>query len=193
MSRQVAQLACPVLLALALISAFPTPAAASVRATVAVGTRSVRISPAILTFRCKKSGTGIPAYPNDVCTSNTVTIANGLLASQIYVLGANLAAAPGGKPWILCGGSGSACTGSGAKPGVNQYQASTLHAPARRGSGSTVLATTAKCDRAYQASAGCRAQANEAEMEQISVIGPKSSSSPIPVFSPIVTWFAVPP
>ncbi|HVN51520.1 MAG TPA: hypothetical protein VMT43_08815 [Acidimicrobiales bacterium] len=76
--------------------------------TVAV--RSVTVSPSSFTITCGGGG-GALLFPNDHCTSPTLTVTNGAANALIDVSVSNFAPNDQGKAWVPCGAfGGTACT-----------------------------------------------------------------------------------
>jgi hypothetical protein len=183
-----------------------TSASGSTNATVNVLPiiTSITVSPDSETFGNCRNGSSpnsstskLLGYPNGQCTvgnlkKNTypITIKNTGIPAFIWVSASNAVPADHGTAWQLCSPlSKVTCTGTGAKPGAEQFEAWT----ASTGEVSTYgLTAHAACDYAFQANSGCTAGRNQSRTEGLKLIGPESFTDPSPSFTVTVTWLALP-
>jgi hypothetical protein len=102
-------------------SALASPSA-SVQETLYVGVRSLTVSPSALSI-CS-SGSPL-TFPNGVCDTPRLMIANGAVSDHIDASGADAVPSDSsGSTWTLCGGGPSGapiCSGPRGYPGPDQY------------------------------------------------------------------------
>jgi hypothetical protein len=125
-----------------------------------------------------------------------VTVTNTGVAGLVDVNGGNAVPSDSGTPWALCNTSPT-CTGTEGQAGPNQYQIATIGwvgTAASPGININLLANAADCDTAFDqtGSGGCNATSGQSQEEQLSLVGPESSTDTSDQFTTTVTWTAVP-
>jgi hypothetical protein len=164
-------------------------------------TRSITVSPGLVTFSNCHGGNSTPTllgFPNGRCTVGKIhahgpfpiTIQNTGMPSSIGVSASNALPVVNGPQWRLCSAAGHPkCTGPGGKPGLDQYEAWTTE----RGEVSpTGLTASFACDVAFDPSSGCAAARGQSGTEGIKLTGPAMFSNPAPSYTITITWIAVP-
>jgi hypothetical protein len=202
------------LVALGGISATPALAASSGSSTGTVNVAppavmSLTVSPSTVTFTSCIGGSSTSTelgFPNASCvvgstpehaeSVNGVTVTNTGVAGLVDVNGGNAVPSDNGTPWTLCNTSPT-CTGTEDQAGANQYQLATVGwvgTGASQGININLLANAAGCDTAFDqtVSGGCNATSGQSQEEQLSLVGPESSTDTSDQFTTTVTWTAVP-
>jgi hypothetical protein len=182
-----------------------TSASGSTNATVNVlpTITSITVSPDSETFgHChggsspNSSTSTLLGYPNGECTvgnlkKNTypITVKNTGIPAFIRVSASNAKPADHGAVWKLCSPQSSVtCTGTGGKPGAEQFQAWTAATGEVNSNG---LTANPACDYAFDASNGCTAGRNQSRTEGLKLIGPESFTDPSTSWTVTITWLAL--
>jgi hypothetical protein len=216
MSRSVRWLLVPLLLAAAgcgSLAAGPQQAAGTsgsinLSLTTVPTIRSITISPGRASFaHCTggdggantRSTSGKLGFPNGSCWvgsnlsgSYPITVENTGIGSNIYISGSSADPLDGGNSWNLCsaGGDGAvACTGSGSKPGPDQYQVLNFSTWGTRNGG---ISGTPRCDRVFGPGGNCWAVQGMVVSEGLELIGPQWSSDTSTKWTVTITWTPVP-
>ena len=155
--------------------------------------RSVTVSPPTFTFdTCidnASTSTGSDlTFPNGQCHTtgaNDVTVTNGAAAGHMDVEGANAIPSDSGANWTLCGGTGTACTGTSGNPGQDQF--------GEANGGGVILTTSLGCDTNFSGGGTtCATVSGQHETEVLFLTGPSTSTDTSLSFSTTWTWTAVP-
>jgi hypothetical protein len=170
--------------------------------------RSVIISPGRASFsHCgggdgganTRSTSGKLGFPNGTCWvgsngsgSYPITVTNKGIGSDIEISGSTAVPLDGGDSWNLCNARGHAavaCTGTGNKPGPDQYQVLNFSPWGTVRGG---ISSTPRCDRVFGPGGNCWAVQGMAVTEGLELIGPQWSSDTSVNWTVTITWTPVP-